>query len=205
MVWLNQGVKPGDRVATLLKNGIEFVETYFAAAKIGAILVPVNWRLVANEISYILNDSGAVALVYDDDLLFIMYTSGTTIGINDLSRNSARQGVDIATANYPKLIDLIDEKLPHTRVYIQSVLPVNNTWPCKYPLIRSTSPSNAINIYPFKFIAKGAHHRQPSYRCPSYSSKPPKQNTVQRPPLRRGARYVSRQPAQRYGAKSLRC
>lgn len=59
------GIKPGDRVATLLKNGIEFIETYYAIAKMGAIMVPVNWRLVANEITYILNDSGAKALVYD--------------------------------------------------------------------------------------------------------------------------------------------
>ena len=59
------GIKPGDRVAALLKNGIEFIETYYAIAKMGAIMVPVNWRLVANEITYILNDSGAKALVYD--------------------------------------------------------------------------------------------------------------------------------------------
>ena len=64
---LASGVQPGDRVATLLKNSIEFVETYFAVAKIGAVMVPVNWRLVANEIAYILNDSGSTALVYDSD------------------------------------------------------------------------------------------------------------------------------------------
>ena len=57
---VERGVKPGDRVATLLKNGIEFIESYFAVAKIGAVLVPVNWRLVANEISYILNDAGEI-------------------------------------------------------------------------------------------------------------------------------------------------
>ena len=66
-VLLDEGVKPGDRVATLLKNGIEFVETYFAIAKLGAVMVPVNWRLVAPEIRYILNDSGATALVFDAD------------------------------------------------------------------------------------------------------------------------------------------
>ena len=59
------GIKPGDRVATLLKNGIEFIETYYAIAKIGAVMVPVNWRLLANEITYILEDSGAKTLVYD--------------------------------------------------------------------------------------------------------------------------------------------
>jgi O-succinylbenzoate-CoA ligase len=64
---LANGICPGDRVATLLKNGIEFVETYFAAAKIGAVMVPVNWRLVAGEIAYILQDCGAKALVYDSD------------------------------------------------------------------------------------------------------------------------------------------
>jgi O-succinylbenzoate-CoA ligase len=64
---LAQGIQPGDRVATLLKNSIEFVETYFAVAKIGAVMVPVNWRLVAGEIHYILQDSGARVLVYDSD------------------------------------------------------------------------------------------------------------------------------------------
>ena len=64
---LDSGIRPGDRVTTLLKNSIEFVETYFAIAKIGAVMVPINWRLVAGEISYILQNSGAKALVYDSD------------------------------------------------------------------------------------------------------------------------------------------
>ena len=64
---LEAGIKPGDRVATLLKNGVEFIETYFAVAKIGAVFVPLNWRLVAAELSYILGDCGARALVYDSD------------------------------------------------------------------------------------------------------------------------------------------
>jgi O-succinylbenzoate-CoA ligase len=64
---LAQGIEPGDRVAALLKNGIEFVETYFALAKIGAVMVPVNWRLVGPEIAYILADSGSRALVFDAD------------------------------------------------------------------------------------------------------------------------------------------
>jgi acyl-CoA synthetase (AMP-forming)/AMP-acid ligase II len=64
---LEKGIRPGDRVATLLKNSVEFVETYFAVAKIGAVMVPVNWRLVAGEIAYIFQDSGTQALVYDSD------------------------------------------------------------------------------------------------------------------------------------------
>ncbi|MFK7977257.1 MAG: long-chain fatty acid--CoA ligase [Halioglobus sp.] len=64
---LTMGIAPGERVAVLLKNSIEFVETYFAVAKIGAVLVPINCRLVAAEIAYILQDSGAQALVFDSD------------------------------------------------------------------------------------------------------------------------------------------
>jgi len=114
-------------------NGREFVESFFALAKIGAVGVPLNWRLVPDELAFILKDAGASALIFgtefndavsvlhergpsatdiehwihvgdespgfsrdyralhaaasetepevkasDDDLLYIMYTSGTT-------------------------------------------------------------------------------------------------------------------------------
>lgn len=126
------GVKEGDRVAILLMNCAEFVETFFAVGKLGATLVPLNWRLTSDELEFILKDSGSTTLVFgpefsaqvaeiqsrgdktdlahyiqlggetsnfatdftalttaqsdkepilrggDDDLLFIMYTSGTT-------------------------------------------------------------------------------------------------------------------------------
>ena len=126
------GVAKRDRVGLLLMNGKEFVETFFAVAKIGAVNVPLNWRLVADELEFILDDAGTTVLLFseefaelaselrsrgdktqisnwiqvggettegaldyddwmgsssttepeiegsDDDLVFIMYTSGTT-------------------------------------------------------------------------------------------------------------------------------
>ena len=125
-------VAHGDRVGLLLMNGTEFIETFFAVAKIGAVNVPLNWRLVADELEFILDDAGVTVLLFsqefsevvaelrsrgdktqisswiqvdgepidgavgyedwmssassdepqleggDDDLAFIMYTSGTT-------------------------------------------------------------------------------------------------------------------------------
>lgn len=58
------GVKSGDRVGVLLANSPEFVECFFGLAKIGAIVVPLNWRLTAPELAFIANDAGISALVY---------------------------------------------------------------------------------------------------------------------------------------------
>lgn len=64
---LARGVAPGDRVALLLKNSSEYVLLFFALAKIGAIIVPLNWRLVPSELEFILSDCGASTLIFDTD------------------------------------------------------------------------------------------------------------------------------------------
>ena len=61
---LSGGLETGDRVATLLMNGPEFIETFFGAAKVGGVIVALNWRLVADELSFILTDSAAGTLVF---------------------------------------------------------------------------------------------------------------------------------------------
>ncbi|HEY1709519.1 MAG TPA: fatty acid--CoA ligase [Rhizomicrobium sp.] len=56
------GVTPGSRIAALDQNSDRYFEILFGAAKIGAVLVAVNWRLAPPEISYILNDARAEVL-----------------------------------------------------------------------------------------------------------------------------------------------
>jgi fatty-acyl-CoA synthase len=58
-----RGIGTGDRIAVLGMNRLEVVETYIASTRLGAICVPVNFRLVADEIAYVLSDSGARAVV----------------------------------------------------------------------------------------------------------------------------------------------
>lgn len=60
------GVRKGDRVAVLMVNSVEFLETMLACAKLGAILVPINTRLAAAEVGYILGDSGADILAFSE-------------------------------------------------------------------------------------------------------------------------------------------
>jgi len=61
------GVVPGDRVAYLDRNGIEFFEVFFGCALMGAVSVAVNWRLAPTEVAAIIEDSGAVVLLYGPD------------------------------------------------------------------------------------------------------------------------------------------
>jgi acyl-CoA synthetase (AMP-forming)/AMP-acid ligase II len=63
-----RGVGPGDVVGLLAYNCLEFLETIFAANHLGAIAMPINWRLAAPEVRYILEHSAARALVCDDEL-----------------------------------------------------------------------------------------------------------------------------------------
>ena len=58
--------RKGDRIGVLGKNCLEFFVVYGAAAALGAIVVPVNWRLSADEAVFILND-GAPRWVFADD------------------------------------------------------------------------------------------------------------------------------------------
>jgi fatty-acyl-CoA synthase len=60
----SSGVTAGDRVAYLGPNHPAFVETMFATHLIGGIFVPLNFRLAAPEVEYVLDDSGAAVLVY---------------------------------------------------------------------------------------------------------------------------------------------
>jgi len=63
----SMGLKQGDRIAVLAYNGLEYVETIFAAAKLGLILVPLNWRLAPAELAFILSDSTTETLLFDSE------------------------------------------------------------------------------------------------------------------------------------------
>ncbi len=60
-------IGPGDRVAILAKNSVEFFTFQFACVKLGAMMLPLNWRLAVPELLFILNDATPRALLYDND------------------------------------------------------------------------------------------------------------------------------------------
>ena len=62
------GLQNGDRLAVLSYNCSEFVEIIFAAAKLGLMVVPLNWRLTASELGFMLDDSDTKVLIFDPEL-----------------------------------------------------------------------------------------------------------------------------------------
>jgi fatty-acyl-CoA synthase len=63
------GVAPGDRVATIAPNTHAQLEAFYAVPQIGAVLVPINYRLTAEDFVYIINHSGASVVCVDADYL----------------------------------------------------------------------------------------------------------------------------------------
>src|SRR6187399_1717642 len=65
----NLGVAQGDSVGILMRNDIAFIEAAYAAMRLGAYGVPVNWHFKPEEINYILRDSGTPVLIGHADML----------------------------------------------------------------------------------------------------------------------------------------
>ena len=110
------GVKKGDRVASLFFNCPEFIEVYFATAKLGAIYVPLNFRLVAPEIKYQLDNSGASVLFFHCHFL------------NEI--NKIRDDISIKSAHYV----LLDDET--------TKLDENPQWPVAYQTLLATQATS---------------------------------------------------------------
>src|SRR4051794_30643973 len=63
------GVRRDDRVPYISPNTHAFLEAFYAVPQIGAVLVPINYRLTADDFAYIINHSGARVVCADPDYL----------------------------------------------------------------------------------------------------------------------------------------
>jgi len=66
-VFSKMGIKKGDKVSFLAYNCHEIFEVYAACCKLGAVMVPINFRLVGRELIYILDDSDTVVFIFTED------------------------------------------------------------------------------------------------------------------------------------------
>ncbi|MGH3562470.1 MAG: AMP-binding protein, partial [Mycobacterium sp.] len=102
------GLAKGDRVALLLPNGHQFVEAFYGAARAGLMVVPLNWRLVADELAFMLRDSGATVLVFDaeyDAVVADLQDRGGDDGTPVLHWLRVGTGVPAWAADFDALVD----------------------------------------------------------------------------------------------------
>ena len=95
--WLaSHGIGVGDVVAVLMKNSTAFLELAFAASHIGAVFLPINYRLSADEVGYIVGNSGARMLIADEE--FASIAAGAPVVLLDEAAQSgaARLPPDVA-------------------------------------------------------------------------------------------------------------
>ncbi|HZN70196.1 MAG TPA: long-chain fatty acid--CoA ligase [Micromonosporaceae bacterium] len=74
------GVRRGDRVAYLGPNHPTFLEVMFAAGQLGAVFVPLNWRLAAPELAYIVSDSATEILVHASTVEGLAVRAAVAVG-----------------------------------------------------------------------------------------------------------------------------
>ncbi|MGE0216642.1 long-chain-fatty-acid--CoA ligase [Mycolicibacterium sp.] len=99
------GVGRGDRVAIVDKNGAEFFEVVFGLAKLGAVAVPINWRLAAPEMRHIIEDCAAAAVVVGAEFFGTVETFADHV-----------EGPVVAVGAHPRWPDLHDWAGAHPAV-----------------------------------------------------------------------------------------
>jgi fatty-acyl-CoA synthase len=88
--WLaSRGIGPGDVVAVLMKNSAAFLELVFATSHVGAIFLPINYRLSADEVGYIVGNSGARLLIADEECAAIAAGEAPVVFFGEAAQASA--------------------------------------------------------------------------------------------------------------------
>jgi fatty-acyl-CoA synthase len=94
---LDLGLAKGDRVAVLAHNCIEWLEIYTATAKAGLVAVPVNFRLTAPEVGFVVGDAETAAMIVQDELVHVAEEIPADLPA----------AIQRALANAPVLIDVV--------------------------------------------------------------------------------------------------
>jgi fatty-acyl-CoA synthase len=139
---LGLGLAKGDRVAVLAYNCVEWMEIYAATAKAGLVAVPINFRMLGNDILYILEDCTARSLIVQDELL------GSVVAIHDRlsipDRNLVHLGAKPAPAGWTAYEDLLGSGA-HTQVRVE-VAP-EDTWVLMYTSGTTGKPKGAMRSH----------------------------------------------------------
>lgn len=99
----DRGIRAGKKIAYLMPNSIELVAVYLAIQRIGAVAVPLNYRLISREIAFLTNAVDATLLVFDKS-----FTDKVEAVLRDFDAELSLMAVGASTPFAPRLIDLAE-------------------------------------------------------------------------------------------------
>lgn len=89
-----QGIKAGDRIGVFVPNDIAVIDHFLASVKMGAIFVPMNWRLKPLEIARVVEDGG---------IKFIVYGTNHLVRLSEVPQEFIKYNID--EADYQTIVD----------------------------------------------------------------------------------------------------
>ena len=119
------GVAPGDRVATIAPNTHAQLEAFYAVPQIGAVLVPINYRLTAEDFVYILNHSGATVVCAHSDYLDAL--DGVRDRLPQVRHFVAFEGARDGWVDYETAIAAADPDFTQPEIGERDLLTINYT------------------------------------------------------------------------------
>ena len=149
------GLKKGDRVAGMGKNALPPVALYIAAAKLGLVAVPINNRLLGNELAYQLNNCSVSALVFDAD-----FAGPVTDALKQTEITADRAlayggAVDAALA---QSYDAVTRAQPDSPVEIADAVNLMDPLAIIYTSGTTGAPKGAVTNHPANLFQIHEHH-----------------------------------------------
>jgi fatty-acyl-CoA synthase len=119
------GVGQGDRVAYIAPNTHAQLESFYAVPQIGAVLVPINYRLSAGEFEYIINHSGATVVCAHED--YLECVDGLRPQLPNVRHFVALEGTSTGWLDYERLLDEAPASFERPAIEENDLLTINYT------------------------------------------------------------------------------
>jgi fatty-acyl-CoA synthase len=119
------GVRKGDRVATIAPNTHQHLEQYYAVPQLGAVIVPLNYRLVADDFVYLANHSGTRVLCVHGDYLDTV--DSVRAQMKTVEHFVALEGAKAGWLDYEQLLAASDGRFTSPEPHESDLLAINYT------------------------------------------------------------------------------
>jgi fatty-acyl-CoA synthase len=121
----SMGIRKGDRVAYIAPNTPAHLEAYYAVPQIGAVLVPINYRLIADDFEYLINHSGARIVCAHSDYLDTI--DGIRERLPDVEQFVALEGESERWLNYEQLVESASPDFAPAEISERDLITINYT------------------------------------------------------------------------------